>query len=156
MLQKSPKPIRKSFAPYKGGPSIKRMRMFCAWSAHGRRHGARGLIPEGKPYRALACGPITSGGRIYGLPPCAADPWGGGKAPGEFSAWFACRGLKQIPFPSPDAFSTGLETRESSDLKGHEYNMPPPCGRLPERDVSTAPSRAATRCKRIGRGNALC
>ena len=49
MLQKSPKPIRKSFAPYKGGPSIKRMRMFCAWSAHGRRHGARGLIPEGKP-----------------------------------------------------------------------------------------------------------
>ena len=24
----------------------------CAWSAHGRRHGARGLIPEGKP-----CGP---------------------------------------------------------------------------------------------------
>ena len=64
MLQKSPKRIRKSFAPYKGGPSIKRMRMFCAWSAHGRRHGARGLIPEGKPYRALACGPITSGGRI--------------------------------------------------------------------------------------------
>ena len=39
----------------------------CAWSAHGRRHGAHGLIPEGKPYRALACGPITSGGRIYTL-----------------------------------------------------------------------------------------
>ena len=93
---------------------------------------------------------------IYGLPPCAADLWGGGKAPGEFSAWFACRGLKQILFPSPDEFSTGLKTRESSDLKGHEYNMPPPCGRFPERDVSTAPSRAATRCKRIGRGNALC
>ena len=33
MLQKSPKPIRKSFAPYKGGPSTKRMHMFCAWSA---------------------------------------------------------------------------------------------------------------------------
>ena len=67
MLQISLKPIRKSFAPYKGGPSIKRMRMFWSWSAHGRRHGARGLIPEGKPYRALACGPITSGGRIYTL-----------------------------------------------------------------------------------------
>ena len=39
-------------------------RMVGACSAHGRRHGARGLIPEGKPYRALACGPITSGGRI--------------------------------------------------------------------------------------------
>ena len=49
MLQKSPKPIRKSFAPYKGGPSPKRTRMVGAWSAHGRRHGARGLIPEGKP-----------------------------------------------------------------------------------------------------------
>ena len=67
MLQKSPKPIRKSFAPYKGGPSPKRTRMVGAWSSHGRRHGARGLIPEGKPYRALACGPITSGGRIYTL-----------------------------------------------------------------------------------------
>ena len=33
MLQKSPKPIRKSFAPYKGGPSTKRMRMVRAWSA---------------------------------------------------------------------------------------------------------------------------
>ena len=33
MLQKSLKPIRKSFAPYKGGPSIKRMRMVRAWSA---------------------------------------------------------------------------------------------------------------------------
>ena len=39
----------------------------CSCSAHGRRHGACGLIPEGKPYRALACGPITSGGRIYTL-----------------------------------------------------------------------------------------
>ena len=56
----------------------------CAWSAHGRRHGARGLIPEGKPYRALACGPITSGGRIYtltrhsrppGTPPVLSSPF---------------------------------------------------------------------------------
>ena len=60
MLQKSPKPIRESFAPYKEGPA----QNVPSWSAHGRRHGARGFIPEGKPYRALACGPITSGGRI--------------------------------------------------------------------------------------------
>ena len=45
MLQKSPKPIRESFAPYKGGPA----QNVCACSAHGRRHGARSLIPEGKP-----------------------------------------------------------------------------------------------------------
>ena len=37
MLQKSPKPIRESFAPYKGGPSPKRTRMVGAWSAHGPR-----------------------------------------------------------------------------------------------------------------------
>ena len=52
MLQKSPKQIRKSFATYKGGTSTKSTRMVGAWSAHGRRHGARGLIPEGKPYSA--------------------------------------------------------------------------------------------------------
>ena len=33
MLQKSPKPIRKSFASYKGGPSTKRMRMVRSCSA---------------------------------------------------------------------------------------------------------------------------
>ena len=49
MLQKSLKRIRKSFAPYKGGPSIKSMRMVGACSAHGRRHGAYSFIPEGKP-----------------------------------------------------------------------------------------------------------
>ena len=41
MLQKSPKPIRESFAPYKEGPA----QNVPAWSAHGRRRGARGLIP---------------------------------------------------------------------------------------------------------------
>ena len=44
--RKSPKPIRESFAPYKGRPSTKRMLMVRAWSFHGRRHGAHGLIPE--------------------------------------------------------------------------------------------------------------
>ena len=33
MLQKSPKPIHESFAPYKRGPSTKRMRMVRSWSA---------------------------------------------------------------------------------------------------------------------------
>ena len=42
------------FAPNKGGPSAKRTLMVRAWSAHGRWQGADGL----------ACGPITSGGRI--------------------------------------------------------------------------------------------
>ena len=54
--QKSPEQIRKSFAPYKGGPSLAPRKS----SAVGRRHGADGHIPEGRP-----CGPglRTTGSR---------------------------------------------------------------------------------------------
>ena len=45
MRQTTLKPIRKSFAPYKGGPA----QNVCKSYARGRRHGAHGLIPEGKP-----------------------------------------------------------------------------------------------------------
>ena len=42
--QKSLEQIRKSFAPYKGGPSLAQRKS----SAVGRRHGADGLTPEGR------------------------------------------------------------------------------------------------------------
>ena len=58
MLQKSPKPIRESFAAYKGG---------CSCSAHGPRMvggmGRTALYLKVSP-AGLACGPIMSGGRF--------------------------------------------------------------------------------------------
>ena len=66
--RKSPKPTRKSFNPYKGGPSAKPMLI-----VRGRRRGADALVPDCKP-SGLGLRPITSGGRIYvaGAQPAAA------------------------------------------------------------------------------------
>ena len=119
MLQKSPKPIRESFAPYKGGP------MVGACSAHGRRHGADGLIPEGKPcglWPAARSRPVAGFSTIHFHPPFPSFPYmsltGTDSAPLHAPSTFHPASMKfpsmfqtfaihfQSPFPSCPVDST--------------------------------------------------